>query len=107
MKKIVITLSMIVGVISISAQAYTPMEKKKIKQDDVSITVNEREKIDWTVFKNYLSDKKDSDSVQFSVKVAPQKTDNVKFEKKYSVQGVKKDINELIATLEKMLNQIY
>lgn len=95
---------MLVGVISLNAQTYTPVKKKKIKQDDVSITVNESEKeIDWTFFKNYFSDKKESDSIQFSVKLAPQKEDNMKYEKKYSVRGIKKNIDDLIATLEKML----
>lgn len=105
MKKTIFILSMLVGVISLNAQTYTPAEKKKIKQDDVSITVYESEKneLDWTFFKNYFSDKKESDSIQFSVKLAPQKEDNMKFEKKYSVRGIKKNIDDLIATLEKML----
>ena len=105
MKKIILIFAMIFGCISLNAQKYSPAKKQKMNIDDLSISVTEYEKnkIDWNFFKEYFSDKKENDSIQFSVKIIPQKEQDFTVTKKYSVKGINKNINELISTLKKMV----
>ncbi|MBS1572038.1 MAG: hypothetical protein JST62_06565 [Bacteroidetes bacterium] len=105
MKNIYTILALVVGLTQISAQTYTPIKNKKERKDDFSISVkeNEKEKIDWKFVKEYFSDKKDNDSIKFSVKIIQPKLNHLKSEKKYTVQGITKNIDDLISTLKQML----
>src|SRR5690606_18114084 len=106
MKKLLSFVTILTVMTSLNAQQFTPVKNKKIKKDDISVTVNESEvaRIDWNYFKDYFSDKKENDSVQLGVKIISPKKENIRSEKKYSVRGIKKNIDTLISTLQRMLD---
>jgi len=107
MKKTFSIIILFLGILTTTAQTYKPTKSKKNKTDDFSITVKEQEKdkINWNSFKEIFENKNDIDSVQISVKLLPIKDENIKSEKKYTVRGIKKNLDELVDLLKKMVNK--
>lgn len=105
MKKIFTTVSIFCGLISAFAQNYTPSKTKNERKADYSVSVRSAEvdNIDWKSIKDFFADKKENDSVKISVRVIEPQMTNLKTEKKYTTQGIVKNINELISVLKNML----
>lgn len=105
MKKILLSIALVSAFAFSFGQSYSPAKNKKERTDDFSISVKEmdREKIDWGFAEEFFADKKPNDSIQFAVTILPTQKKNLKSEKKYTVRGEKKNLNELVATLRNLI----
>jgi|GEM_PF-1776504 len=87
------------------AQTFTNNVKIKERKDDLILTLseNEKNKIDWNFFEDYFSDRNKKDSIQFSIKLIQPKTNNLNSEKKYTVRGIAENFDELLETMKKLV----
>ena len=106
MKKLIVFL-FIFSITFASAQTYQPLTKVQKNRDDFTFTikVNDTEKIDWRFVREVFSDKKHSDSLQISVVIESTPNSNLISEKKYTVRGLKKNLEEFILYLDKMITK--
>ena len=105
MRKTLTTIALFCGLTSVFSQNYTLSKDLKGYKEEFTISVNENEKnkIDWKIIEDFYHDKKENDSIKFSVKVIKPQKNNLKSENKYTVQGIAKNINALIDILKNKL----
>ena len=106
MKKLFTIIAIFGCLTLVFGQSFKTGKNKKVRNDDFSMSIKEKlsEKIDWKLVKEFLSDKKENDTVQFSIKLIPEsKNKNLTSIKTYSVRGIYKNIDEMILKMEKML----
>lgn len=78
--------------------------KEKIVAFSISANENEKHKIDWNLMNDVFADENPKDSIQISVKFNSTQFTNLKKEDKYTVRGIKENLNQLIDKLKTMID---
>lgn len=107
MKKLILSIFIVIGTLSVSAQSQQQSVKTKKKKDDYAIVIKnaEKDKINWKDVKTYFLDKKTNDSIQISLKISDYQVKNLKSEKKYTIKGTKSNIDKLVEDLKVMISK--
>ena len=105
MKNLLFVVALVSG-FTIHAQTFKAPRNKKEKKDDFTIEVKQSEKnlIDWGIIKEHFSNTKEQDSIQLSVKIKPENGGKFNTRKKYTVRGVKTNLDEMVAKLKKLVD---